>query len=75
MGTRWCREGGSNPHEVALGGCSVRFFNIAAACTVMHSEAETLSFVMVGATRPMHAAAKRCTEFRNKVSPLVSPKN
>ena len=41
----------------------------------MHSEAETLSFVMVEANYDMHAAAKRCTGFRNKVSPLVSPEN
>jgi hypothetical protein len=40
----------------------------------MHPEAEALCFVMVGANYDMHAAAKRCTGFRNKVSPLVSPK-
>ena len=50
------------------------FFHIAPACTVTHSEAEALSFVMVGANYDMHAAAKRCTGFRDKVSPLVSPK-
>ena len=36
------------------------------ASTVMHSEAETLSFVMVGANYDMHAGAKRCTGFRKK---------
>jgi len=33
---------------------------------VMHSEAETLSFVMVGTNHEMHATAKRCTGFGRK---------
>jgi hypothetical protein len=41
----------------------------------MQPEAETPSFVMVEANYDLHAGAKRCTAFRNKVSPLVSPEN
>ena len=50
------------------------FFAHRTSFTVAHPEAETLCFVMVEASSDLHAAAKRCTGFRNKVSPLVSPK-
>jgi len=49
--------------------------NIAEAWTVRHPQPEPLSFVTVAANYQMHAGAKRCTEFRNKLSPLAFPKD